>query len=366
MSEKSNLKLNLRAGDWVEVRSKEEILQTLDAKGELDGMPFMPEMFAFCGQRLQVYKRAHKTCDTVFPIRGRRVDRAVHLETRCDGSAHAGCQAGCLLFWKEAWLKPVDNVSKANVLPVLRNQTGCTERDVETATQVASQNGAPVYSCQATRLPYFTTDLNWWEVSQYIEDYRAGNVTLRRMIEGLGYSAYFNLSQAGIGLGRPMRSLYDKVAPLWTKSHFPRHAGPIPEGQPTPGEKLDLQPGEMVRVKSHKEILATINTGSRNRGLWWDAEMVPYCGGTYRVLKRVTKILDEKTGKMTEMKNPCIILDKVVCQSRYSSCRMFCPRAIYPYWREIWLERVEAQMPEPNELVTIAEEAVAHTAAGER
>ena len=30
----------------------------------------------------------------------------------------------------------------------------------------------------------------------------------------------------------------------------------------------------------------------------WDAEMVPYCGGTYRVLKRVSRIIDEKTGLM--------------------------------------------------------------------
>ena len=74
----------------------------------------------------------------------------------------------------------------------------------------------------------------------------------------------------------------------------------------------------------------------------WDAELVPYCGGTYRVLKRVTKMIDEKTGKMVEMKNPCIILDTVVCQARYSSCRMLCPKSMYPYWREIWLERVEA------------------------
>ena len=27
---------------------------------------------------------------------------------RCDGSAHDGCQAGCLLFWKLAWLKAAD------------------------------------------------------------------------------------------------------------------------------------------------------------------------------------------------------------------------------------------------------------------
>src|SRR5215470_8466189 len=91
----------LNAGDWVEVCSKEEILRTLDEKGEIDGMPFMPEMFAFCGKRFPVYKRAHKTCDTVFPVRGRRVDESVHLETRCDGSAHGGCQASCILFWKD-------------------------------------------------------------------------------------------------------------------------------------------------------------------------------------------------------------------------------------------------------------------------
>src|SRR5436190_20493355 len=103
-----SMKPKLRSGDWVEVRSKEEILATLDGSGQLEGMPFMPEMFAFCGKRLRVYKRAHKTCDTVFPTRSRLVPGAVHLETRCDGQAHGGCQAGCLLFWKEAWLKRVD------------------------------------------------------------------------------------------------------------------------------------------------------------------------------------------------------------------------------------------------------------------
>jgi len=103
-----------------------------------------------------------------------------------------------------------------------------------------------------------------------------------------------------------------------------------------------LQPGEVVRVKSHEQILKTLATNNMNRGMTWDAELVPYCGGTYRVLKRVTKIINEKTGRMQEMKNPCIILESVVCQARYSNCRMFCPRSIYPYWREIWLERVQS------------------------
>src|SRR4051794_26168577 len=36
----------LCADDWVQVRSREEILATLDENGQLDGMPFMPEMLA--------------------------------------------------------------------------------------------------------------------------------------------------------------------------------------------------------------------------------------------------------------------------------------------------------------------------------
>jgi hypothetical protein len=340
----------LRVGEWVEVRSREEILSTLDGDGQLDGMPFMPEMFSLCGKTFQVYKRSHKTCDTVFPVRGRRVDRAVHLETRCDGQAHGGCQAGCLIFWKEAWLRPINRDSPDG--PHVRVQAksgGVTvapaarvkESDVWAGAQIPDGNGAaPVYVCQATRLPYATTQLAWWDVRQYVEDYWSGNVGLGRILTGLVYSTYYNLSQAGIGLGRPMRWLYDKLYPLWRGTPFPRKGGAIPEGRPTPTESLNLQPGELVRVKQHDEILRTLTTGNMNRGLYWDAEMVPYCGGIYRVLKRVTRIIDERTGRMQEMKNPCIILDSVVCQARYSTCRMFCPRSIYPYWREIWLKRI--------------------------
>jgi hypothetical protein len=36
--------LNLRVGKSVEVRSESEILATLDEKGELEALPFMPEM----------------------------------------------------------------------------------------------------------------------------------------------------------------------------------------------------------------------------------------------------------------------------------------------------------------------------------
>ena len=306
----------------------------------------MPEMFAFCGQRFQIYKRAHKTCDTVFPIRGRRVKDTVHLETRCDGQAHGGCQAGCLLFWKEAWLKPVDVGAGPTPAPLIA-VTETTEAQVWAYSRLPGVDNLPArYSCQATQLPYATTTLPWWDVRQYVEDYSSGNVGLKRIACGLVYSAYYSLSHAGIGLGPAMRWFYNTFHWIWRGSRFPRDTGSIPEGQPTPAVELNLQPGEFVRVKAHDEILKTLTVANKNRGMAWDAEMIPYCGKTYRVLKRVTRIINEKTGEMQEMKTPCIILDSVVCQSRYSNCRMFCPRSIYSYWREVWLERVPALTPD--------------------
>lgn len=162
------------------------------------------------------------------------------------------------------------------------------------------------------------------------------------MFRGFAYSTYYNLSQAGIGIGAPMRWLYNRLAPLWGGPKWPRTPGLIPDGSPTPAVTLNLQPGEWVRVKPHEEILKTVTNDNRNRGMFWDAELTPYCGGTYQVLKRVYKLIDERTGKMMEMKTPCIVLDSVVCQARYSPYRLLCPKEMYPYWREIWLERVEA------------------------
>ncbi len=100
-----------------------------------------------------------------------------------------------------------------------------------------------------------------------------------------------------------------------------------------------------MRVKSHEEILATITALNTNRGLSFDNEMVPFCGGTYRVMDRVEKFLDEKTGRLKTLKTPAVILQDVTCGSRFSKCRMFCPRSILGWWREIWLERVEEAGP---------------------
>lgn len=339
-------------GDWVEVKSRDEILRLLDHEGRTDGMPFMPEMFAYCGKRFRVFKRAHKTCDTVFPTRSRRVADAVHLETRCDGSAHGGCQAGCLIFWKESWLKRLDGHEPSGTAqppdPRESLQAGsvtpaCSESVVWAAATIRSGDAdeGPRYSCQATQLPYFTHDLVWWDVRQYVEDYSAGNVGLWRMFQSWVFSCYYHTIQSGVGAGPALRWLYDRFHSLWRGPRYPRAAGTIPANHATPDATLNLQTGELVRVKSLEEILKTVNVEGKNRGMYWDAEMVPYCEGTYRVRNRVERLLDERSGRMLRMKTPAVQLEGVTCQARYSCHRLFCPRSQFPFWREIWLERVE-------------------------
>jgi hypothetical protein len=339
-----------RAGELVEVRSREEILASLDKNGRLDGLPFMPEMLAWSGRRLRVFKRAHKTCDPPNGIDGRSMPSTVHLEdARCGGSAHGGCQARCLLFWKDAWLKKVDEPLGSQQTPQKTVETpshsisGCTEADVLAGARKRDESDTsedPTFVCQATQVGEATQLLRWWNLRQYVEDYTSGNVRLSEMIGSFCYFAYTQLIAGRFGLGAALRWLYDAFQKLTGGTQYPVRIGRIPQGEKTPNLKLGLQPGELVRIRSYQEILDTLDETNHNRGMWFDAEMVPHCGKTFRVLDRVNTIVNEKTGKLIHIKNDCIMLDEAVCLACYAKYRLFCPRSIYAYWREIWLERV--------------------------
>lgn len=309
----------LHADALVQVRSVEEILATLDADGRLDGLPFMPEMLGYCGKTFRVGKRAHKTCDTAFSSGLRRMPDAVHLTgLRCDGSAHGGCQAACMLFWKDAWLKPPSTRGRPDGST---SEQGPREvptpsaarfklEDLTKASRHEPGTDGEVFSCQATELRGATTRLPWWDVRQYVTDIRSGNTGIRHLI---------------IGLAKWVFAM---------KVRYPVNGGDDGISAST----LNLKPGDRVRVKSRQEIEATLDAAHRNRGLSFDAEMVRYCGGEYRVLKRIDRIINERTGKMIRIAKDTIVLDSVTCQSDY---HRFCPRSVYPYWREIWLSRID-------------------------
>jgi hypothetical protein len=326
-------RLDLRVGELVEVRSEEDILATLDDNGELDALPFMPEMLQYCGQRFTVYKVAHKLCDTMTATGMRRMRDAVHLAgVRCDGQAHGGCQTACLIYWKAAWLRRVD--------PATADRTGTpapspqpprlTVADLHTRSRKpTSSNGEELFSCQATELLRAAPEpLPFRHLGQYAWDLRSGNARILAVFCAF-LAGLFNRLQAASTRVLPRRLRF-REGLRWgfVKGSLTK----------TPTGHTDLQPGELVRIKPKAEIMRTLSKDLCNRGLGFEEEMARHCGREARVLRRVDRCIDEATGRLLQMKNPCVVLENIVCEGAYSAN---CPRSIYAFWREIWLDRVE-------------------------
>lgn len=315
-------------GDLVEVKSLEEILSTLDADAKLEGLPFMPEMARYCGRQVRVYRRATKTC--VEGLHLRRMENTVLLEgLRCDGSAHAGCQRACLLFWKEAWLRPVAQAATSgegdNLLPVLGQ--GCD------LSRLPTRKGDRFY-CQSTELPGATAD------------FPAGN--LRHLFADL-FRGDATLAECGHVLWWKVRN---RLRSYFGRGLYRRRMGRA--AKPTKGA-LNLQPGDWVEVKSADELSALLDAEGKNHGLAFEPEMLDYCGQRYKVAFRVGKIICEEpgkqnSGKMVELANT-VALEGITCRG---ICVKNCPRANYLWWRESWLTRVA---PEPDQDSGCAEEA---------
>jgi hypothetical protein len=333
-------RLNLKAHDWVEVRSREEILATLDENGRLENLPFMPEMLQYCGKRLRVLKRADKTCQYIVGWSIRRVIDCVHLDlVRCDGAGHGGCEAGCLIFWKEAWLKraaneviPPEDLRRAGRVATAGIGQHPADK-IMAASQGVNSGGETIYSCQATEVYNFSFQMRMWDPRQYIRDLRAGNLASGLAGDSRAQRALDLALSILRVIGALLVSLFNEVQHRRHGVPYPFVAGRLAK---TPVETLNLEPGELVQIRTKEEIIATLDNQNRNRGLLFDFEMLTYCGGIYRVLRRVNQIIDEKTGKMLNMKHPCIVLEGVACRSDY---HRLCPRAIYHYWRESWLKR---------------------------
>lgn len=307
----------LRKGDVVTVRMPEEILSTLDERGELDSLPFMPEMVPMCGQSFRVSSRAERICDTWGGSGSRSMDNTVFLEDlRCGGAAHGGCAAECRIYWKESWLRlgdagpeAADPTSAAALLDRISRHT--TQSDDDQVTR---------YRCQATQAVAASFPLSKVDLRSYAREFVVGNVSLPRLFRVLARAAVMDPA-------RKLRLL--PAAPL---------RGPGPKSTRTP--VLGLEPGEWVRVRSRAQIEATLNDKGQNRGLGFDREMLPFCGHEFQVRQRVERVIDETNGQMIEIKSDCVTLDGVACSGERSTCRWFCQRAILPVWREGWLERL--------------------------
>lgn len=300
--------MDLKTGDWVEVKSPNEIARTLDSNGTLDGLPFMPEMVQFCGRRFQVLRRAEKAC-IEFPgggykIREFRQNDVVLLdELRCSGLEHDGCGRACMLFWKSAWLRRVESAQHA----APNFPYG------ELVSKMRTTTAPGRYYCQSTEMAKATQPFPRTRMfKKCVDEVRSGS---RGIFEILGLM----------------------LAPAWRKasSWFPRErlAG---TQKRTPVGDLALQPGEWVEIKSASEIAETLDARGRNRGLICDFGMCQYSGGKYQVRNRLDRMISEPTGEMREVQST-VILEGLhcLCWNVFGGC----PRKDFMYWREVWLKR---------------------------
>jgi len=106
---------------------------------------------------------------------------------------------------------------------------------------------------------------------------------------------------------------------------------------------LGLKGGETVRVKSLKEIEGTLDGQGRCEGLGYlPVVMNKYCGGVYKVQKRINLFFDERGWRMLKLRN-VVILDDVLCElaANIKEDWAGCDRTCFLFWKEAWLERVE-------------------------
>jgi len=320
-------KAHFRAGDLVAVRAAQEIFQTLDSRGTLDGLPFMPEMLEFCGKTFRILNRVvQATVDGAFLghhtesfVREFKNNDVVTLSgVRCPGGDHDGCQRGCAVFWKEAWLETVEDA-------------GDGYKEGWMAADTASDQAYSILKTRTEGGRYFCQSSEFLKATQHL----SGGQRIKKCLSAIMAG---NIS----ALGMVKRVLVW----MWWKGHV-RLVGEHARGTQnnTPTEVLGLQPGEVVEVKSIQEITTTLNKNGRNRGLHFSADQRPYCGGRYRVRSRADNFIAEGTGEMKHFRNT-VILEDVCCDS---ACFAFggCYRSDLLYWREIWLRRVE---PGPNRM----------------
>lgn len=314
----------LKTGDRVEVRSPSEILETLDADGALDGLPFMPEMVRYCGRQFRVLRWVEKTCFEESPykyiVREMSGDDVVFLDgLRCDGADHDGCQRLCLYFWKLAWLRKPD---------AGHPEPGADPVSLQLLRGRLRTKAAPDrYVCQSTEMVRATRPHPIGKprtILKCVRDLRTGAVRITSMFWMII-----------LPIARRMRDA------LWGR---PWLLGTLTK---TPVGNLGLQPGELVEVLPLETMQTTLDRKGRNRGLICDIELGETSGNQYRVLTRLDRFISDSTGEMRKME-ATVILNGVHCLC--SRVVGGCSRLDYSYYREVWLKRVEGAESVPTEI----------------
>lgn len=319
----------LRVGDVVWVASADAIRRTLDDEGCLEGLPFMPEMEQFCGQQFRVLRVVDKIYDYGRSKSLRRLDSSVLLtSTKCDGAAHDRCQANCFIVWKHAWLELRTAKRPSPALAVSRRAPDAEAARHATVTGWCApirDGDQRVFRCQYTDLAAASAPIPRWDPRPDLRPILSGNITTPAFLVAMLTRAFNSAQGLRGGVGFP--------------------AMPRSELKSTPRIDSDLRPGEQVRVLHADAIADTIDEKGRNRGLWFDREMLRHSGERHTISLRINRIIDDATGRMLDMKTPSVTLVGVDATGEYLR---FNPQLDPLFWRECWLERIPDPRPVPR------------------
>ena len=305
---------DLVAGDMVEIKTWAEIHATLDQRGCFEQLPFMPEMLAMCGQRARVFRCMHRLFDYRKTRRMRHMNGAVLLVgSACSGLNHGGCEAACYTIWKAAWLRKVERNVEATdaALSSIRTDPVTDVRILQFGTQ------GPHYECQLTQLNAASRPIGGWSVNNFLRPLVSRNVAPQAFAVGWLTHLFNVLQQRRGGVG------------------FPAFESVLPNAERSSGE-IQWALGDHVIVKSSAEIRATLNDRLMNRGLYFEPDMLKYCGRQLCVQAEVRRLIDIVSGEMRTMKTPAYILRDI----RFSGERQQFNSQHEPlFWRDAWLRR---------------------------
>jgi hypothetical protein len=261
------------------------------------------------------------------------MDDTVHLAgVRCDGAFHGGCQAYCLLYVKEQWLERVPEPTQAATPPSPPDDIGDLDAraDLEAMLDAYATKAPNVWRCQATQALEASSPLVGHR--HYLTDLRTRNVPLRTFAAGMVMAAVNGYQEFSA------RHLPGRLQ--FRDGHrLPDMRGRVREDQWPDSPGFDLQPGDLVEVRSRQEIIATLDDNQMNRGLWFDEEMAHLCGRRGRVLFRVERLIDEKTGRMLRIKKDLFVVEGMLgCRGVYHK---LCTRSVIAMLREAWLRKVD-------------------------
>lgn len=105
----------------------------------------------------------------------------------------------------------------------------------------------------------------------------------------------------------------------------------------------ELRPGDTVRVRTAGEILATLDDNGTFEGIPFMPEMIAHVDRHYRVSNRIEKICWYTAESSSRRLPNTVLLEDLRCDgSGHGGCQAECRI----YWKEAWVERVEAEAPE--------------------